>query len=120
MSVKTVHLTLFAASLLCLPPSVASPAAGIYQTQYRYSFDGIARAGAARLAFVICEDSCAAAPSPMRAPKALTLSVRVSQDQTGEKSLPGTTVPTGITVRPEIPKNQIDREKLKFPPQSQG
>ena len=41
--------------------SVASHAAGIYQMDYRYSFDGMARDSAHRQTFVICDDACAVA-----------------------------------------------------------
>lgn len=112
---KRIRTLLLVVSLLCF--SCVSDAAGIYQTEYGYAFEGIACAP--RLAFVVCDEGCTVAPSLLRTPKAVMLSARVSQDRTGEKSLPGTTVPTGVHAKAEIP-NPADYEKSKFPPPSQG
>ena len=75
---KTSSLILIAAFVLF--QSVGAHAAGIYQMGYRYSFDGMARDGARRQTFVICEDACAAAPPLAPAPRFPALSIRVSQD----------------------------------------
>ncbi len=82
---KTASITLIAL-LLVLFQSVASDATGIYQAQYRYSFDGMARDGAHRQTFVICDDACAAGPPLAPAPRFPALSVKVSQDVAAKKS----------------------------------
>ncbi len=82
---KTASITLIAL-LLVLFQSVASDATGIYQAQYRYSFDGMARDGVHRQTFVICGDACAAAPPLAPAPRFPALSVKVSQDIAAKKS----------------------------------
>ncbi len=81
---KTSSLGLIAA--LVLFQSVASHATGIYQTQYRYSFDGMAWDNAHRQTFVICDDACVAESPLALAPRFPTLSVRVSQDIATNKS----------------------------------
>ena len=75
---KTSSLIPIAA--LVLFQSAASHAAGIYQMDYRYSFDGIARDNAQGQTFVICDDACVAAPPLAPAPRFPALSMRVSQD----------------------------------------
>ncbi|MGD0235955.1 MAG: OmpA family protein [Syntrophorhabdales bacterium] len=105
---KSVRTLILVASLV-LTESIACGATGIYQTEYRHSFEGVACAP--RLAFVVRDDGCAVASSLMRAPKAVTLSARVSQDRTGEKSVPGMAVSTDVQAKAEIPKNPVDREK---------
>ena len=75
---KTSSLILIAAFVLF--QSVAAHATGIYQMDYRYSFDGMARDNARRQTFVICDDACAAAPPLAPAPRFPALSIRVSQD----------------------------------------
>ena len=82
---KTASLTLIAAAAR-LFQSVASDATGIYQMDYRYSFDGMARDGARRQTFVICGDACAAAPPLAPAPRFPALSIKVSQDIAAKKS----------------------------------
>jgi OmpA-OmpF porin, OOP family len=83
---KAVSLTLIGA-LLILFRSVDSSAIGIYQSDYRYSFDGIARDGARRQTFVIREDECTTAPYLTPVPRFPALSVRVSRDvATGKES----------------------------------
>ena len=75
---KTSSLIPIAARLF---QSVASHAAGIYQMDYRYSFDGMAWDNAHRQTFVICEDACVAAPPLAPAPRFPALSIKVSQDR---------------------------------------
>ena len=111
---KRIRTLLLVVSLLCF--SCVSHAAGIYQTEYRHSFEGIACAP--RLAFVICDDSCTVASSLMRAPKAVTLSARVSQDQTGEH-VP-TTIATGVLAKIEASKKLTGQEKPDPPLSSQS
>jgi outer membrane protein OmpA-like peptidoglycan-associated protein len=76
--VKTLSLVLVAAFVLFQSASVH--AAGIYQMEYRYSFDDMARDGAHRQAFVICDDTCAAGPPLAPAPRFPALSIKVSQN----------------------------------------
>ena len=85
---KTSSLIPIAA--LVLFQSVASHATGIYQMDYRYSFDGMAWDNARRQTFVICDDACVAEPPLAPAPRFPALSVRVSQDiATNEKPRKG-------------------------------
>ena len=90
-------------------------AADIYPMRYTYSFDGIARDGAHRDTYVVCERVCVVAPSLMRAPKNLTLSVRVSQDQTGE-SVPETTPAAGMLAKAETSRKPAGHEKPDVSP----
>lgn len=75
---KTSYFAPIAALLLL--QSVASHATGIYQMDYRYSFDGTAWDNARRQAFVICDGACVAGPPLAPAPRFPALSVRVSQN----------------------------------------
>ncbi len=108
--------TLLVASLLCFP-CVAHPA-GIYQTEYRHAIAGIACRS--RLAFVICDESCTATPSLPRAPKAVTLSARVSEDRPGETSFSGTSALPGIHGRTDLTSNPPDHEPSKSTQPTQG
>lgn len=76
---KTAFLTPIGVLLVFLE-SVNSHATGIYQTDYRYSFGGMAHDSAHRQTFVICEDTHITAPYLVRAPRFPALSIRVSQD----------------------------------------
>jgi len=109
-------LTVLIVSLVSLP--CVAHATGIYQTHYSYSFEAVSCAP--RLAFVICDDSCTAGSSLLRAPKAVTLFARVSQQVSTEESLPGTTVSTGIHAKVEIPKDPAHDEKSELIPTRQG
>ena len=60
--------------------SSGAHAAGVYQMEYRYSFNDMAWDGARKQTFVICDDTCAAGPPLEPAPRFPALSVRVSQD----------------------------------------
>ncbi len=75
---KTTSLVLIATFVLF--QSVGAHAGSIYQMEYRYSFDDVARDGVRRQTFVICDDTCAAGPPLEPAPRFPALSVRVSQD----------------------------------------
>ena len=107
---------LFLASLLSLP--CVAHATGIYQTHYGYSFETITCVP--RLAFVICDDGCTAGPPLMRGPKAVTLSARVSQGDTGERNLPGMSSPASSTMKVETSQQPIAHEKPEPPPPRQG
>ena len=76
---KTAFITIIAL-LLVFCQSITSDATGIYQMDYRYSFDGIARDSAHRQTFVISENACATGPYLAPALRFPALSVRVSQD----------------------------------------
>jgi OmpA-OmpF porin, OOP family len=79
--VRNTSLTLIGA-LLVFFQSMDSRATGIYQMEYGYSFDGIARDSRQRQTFVICEDARVTAPYLVRASRLPGLSVKVSQDLT--------------------------------------
>ena len=81
---KTASLIPIAA--LVLFQSVASHATGIYQMDYRYSFDGMAWDNAHRQTFVICDDACVAESPLAPAPRFPALSIKVSQDIATKKS----------------------------------
>jgi outer membrane protein OmpA-like peptidoglycan-associated protein len=98
---------------LVFVPSMAS-AANIYPMRYTHVFDGIARDGAHRETFVVCEGVCVTAPSLVRAPKSLALSVRLSQDKTGE-SVPGTTPAAGMLAKAETSRKPASQEKSDLP-----
>ncbi len=76
---KTFHLILVGA--LFFLQSIDSHAAGIYQRDYEYSFEGMAREGAHERAFVICEDACTSVSYLAAAPRFPVLSVKVSRDE---------------------------------------
>jgi outer membrane protein OmpA-like peptidoglycan-associated protein len=75
--VKTASLVLIATFVLF--QSVGAHAGSIYQMEYRYSFDDMARDGVRRQTFVICDDTCAAGPPLAPAPRFPALSIKVSQ-----------------------------------------
>jgi outer membrane protein OmpA-like peptidoglycan-associated protein len=76
--VKKTPLILIATFLLF--QSVGAHAAGVYQMEYRYSFDDLAWDGVRRQTFVICDDTCAAGPPLAPAPRFPALSIKVPQD----------------------------------------
>ena len=107
---KTTRPTLLVVSLLSLP--CVAHATDIYQTHYSYSFEVIACAP--RLAFVICDDNCTAASSLLRAPKAVTLSARISQGDAGGH-VPKAVV-TGTVANIDASKKADGYETSALPP----
>jgi outer membrane protein OmpA-like peptidoglycan-associated protein len=67
-------------ALLVFFQSVNSCATGVYQMDYRYSFNGMALDSAHGQTFVVCEDACTTGPYLVRTSRFPALSVRVSQD----------------------------------------
>ncbi|OPY70740.1 MAG: putative outer membrane lipoprotein [Syntrophorhabdaceae bacterium PtaU1.Bin034] len=60
-------------------------AAGVYQVDYRYSFEGMAVDGTRGQAFLICDDACVTGPYLAQATRFPELAVRVSQDIPGRQ-----------------------------------
>ena len=104
---KTTSLGLVAA--LVLLQSVASHATGIYQMEYRYSFDGTAWDSVRRHTFVIYGDACVAESPLAPAPRFPALSIKVSQDPIGRKEDPQR-APDGGTGNSTVKKDTGDRE----------
>lgn len=103
------------ATLFILIHMVESGATGIYQTDYSYPFEKMARSGLQAKTFMICEHAPAAGPYLLRATKFPALGVRVSQDVA-----PG---PQGTKKEPEGPRrenatNRGGKEKQSAPEQS--
>ena len=106
-------MKVFLLAFLVFVPSIAS-AADIYPMRYPHAFDGIARDGARRDTFVVCERICVTALSLVRAPKSLTLSVRLSHEVTAE-SVPGTTPAAGMLAKAETSRKPASQEKSDLP-----
>ncbi|OPY03274.1 MAG: outer membrane protein A [Syntrophorhabdus sp. PtaB.Bin184] len=102
-------------TLFILIHTVESGATGIYQTDYSYPFEGMARSGLQAKTFMICEHTPAAGPYLLRATRSPMPAVRVSQDVA-----PG---PQGTKKEPEGPRrenatNWGGKERQSAPEQS--